>query len=210
MLIRRVLLVLCLFAVAMLPAGPSALLRADGDGGPALIHGIIFRADEVTRLQGVLVTAINVRTGRRYTSVHTGANGAYEIAGLPAGTYDIAIDAPDEKLYVTDGLIELSENQQLLLSLSLKKKGGAAPGAPAQGGASQSFTDPGAVAAPDTSLSAPGGATATPVPEKNPEPDGKKSSKSSGKKSKKSGSKPSTGSGATAMLATPVPSALIS
>ncbi|HET8948637.1 MAG TPA: carboxypeptidase-like regulatory domain-containing protein [Candidatus Polarisedimenticolia bacterium] len=204
MLTRRILPALLLIAASFVPCGPSAVLRAAGEEGPALIHGILYRADEVTRLSGALVTAINVRTGRRYSSVHTGENGAYEIAGLPAGTYDIAIDAPDEHLYVTDGLIELHENQRLLLSLSLKKKGGAAPGAPAQGGATQSFTDPGAVAEPDTSLAAPG---TTAAPENGTTPDEKKkSSKSSGKKSKKSGSKPSSGSGATAMLATPAPS----
>ena len=200
MLTRRILPVLLLLAASSVPAGSSALLRAAGDEGPAVIHGILYRADEVTRLSGALVTAINVRTGRRYSSVYTGANGAYEIAGLPAGTYDIAIDAPDENLYVTDGLIDLHENQRLLLSLSLKKKGGAAPGAPAQGGASQSFTDPGAVSTPDTSLAAPGGSTA--APEKSAAPEGKK--KSSGKKPKKD-SKPSSGSGATAKLAAPPP-----
>jgi len=199
MLTRRFLPALLLLAAFLVPSGPSAVSRAAGDEGPALIHGILYRADEVTRLSGALVTAINVRTGRRYSSVHTGANGAYEIAGLPAGTYDIAIDAPDENLYVTDGLIELRENQRLMLSLSLKKKGGAAPGAPAQGEASQSFTDPGAVSTPDSSLAAPGGATA--APEKATEPEGKKS-KSSGRKPKKS-SKPSSGSGATARLALP-------
>jgi len=200
MLTRRILPVLLLIAASSVPAGSSALLRPAGDAGPAVIHGILYRADEVTRLSGALVTAINVRTGRRYSSVYTGANGAYEIAGLPAGTYDIAIDAPDENLYVTDGLIDLHENQRLLLSLSLKKKGGAAPGAPAQGGASQSFTDPGAVSTPDTSLAAPGGSTA--APEKSAAPEGKK--KSSGKKPKKD-SKPSSGSGATAKLAAPPP-----
>ncbi|HYV20121.1 MAG TPA: carboxypeptidase-like regulatory domain-containing protein [Verrucomicrobiae bacterium] len=197
---RRVLPTLLLIAASIVAVGPAALLRAAGEEAPALIHGILYRADEVTRLQGAVVTAINVRTGRRYASVHTGANGAYEIAGLPAGTYDIAIDAPDENLYVTNGLIDLHENQRLLLSLSLKKKGGAAPGAPAQGGATQSFTDPGAVSTPDTSLAVPGGTTAAP---KSAEPEGKK--KSSGKKPKKE-SKPSSGSGATAMLATPQPS----
>lgn len=194
---RRSFPLLLLLAVSFVPGGADPVALAAGDEGPALIHGILYRADEVTRLSGALVTAINVRTGRRYSSVHTGANGAYEIAGLPAGTYDITIDAPDENLYVTDGLIELSENQRLLLSLSLKKKGSAAPGAPAQGGGTQSFTDPGAVPAPDTSLAVPGGATA--APEKSAEPEGKKT----GKKPKKSGSKPSTGSGATARLAHP-------
>ena len=196
---RRSFPALLLLAAWLLPSGLSRTVAA-GNEGPALIHGIIYRADEVTRLAGAQVTAINVRTGRRYSSVYTGTNGAYEIAGLPAGTYDIAIDTPDSNLYVTDGLIDLSGNQRLLLSLSLKRKGGAAPGAPSTGGATPIFTDPGE-APPAAPLESPG--VTGPAPDATPAPEGKKSSKSSGKKPKKSGSKPSTGSGATAMLAHP-------
>lgn len=140
----RTLPVGILLAALCLPAGIAASFGA-GDEGLALIHGVIYRSDEATRLPGALVTAINVRTGRRYSSVHTGVNGAYEIAGLPPGTYDIAIDTPDDNLYVTDGLIDLHENQRLMLSLALKKNGGAVPGGPSRGESSQSFTDPGAV-----------------------------------------------------------------
>jgi hypothetical protein len=199
---RRALPALLLVAAWVLPSG-WAPVRAEGER-PALIHGIIYRGDEVSRLAGALVTAINVKTGRRYSSLHTGANGAYEISGLPAGTYDIAIDTPDENLYVTDGLIDLQENQRLLLSLSLKHKGGVAPGAPSPGTATPAITEPG-TAPPASSLASPG---AGPEGGQAPEPDATKSkssekSKSSGKKPKKSGSKPSTGSGATAMLRSP-------
>lgn len=214
-----------LLAALCAPAG-LAPLRAAGDEGLALIHGIIYRGDEATRLPGALVTAINVSTGRRYSSVHTGTNGAYEIAGLPAGTYDIAIDTPDDNLYVTDGLIELQENQRLLLSLSLKKNGGAVPGGPSRGEATQSFTDPGAVPfQPASTGPAPAGVSPTETGDPAGKPADKKSS-SEAKKSKEQagssskepaptateeakplkkskkpvGTKPKTGSGATAGL----------
>ena len=205
---RRALPALLLAAAWVLPSG-WAPLRAQGEG-PALVHGIIYRGDEVTRLAGALVTAINVKTGRRYSSIPTGANGAYEIAGLPAGTYDVAIDTPDENLYVTDGLIDLRENQRLLLSLSLKRKGGAAPGAPSPGSAIPTTSEPGMT--PASSLENPGEGS---EPGQAPATEGKKSkspekSKSSGKKPKKSGTKPSTGSGATAMLTNPEPQTVTS
>ena len=112
---------------------------------PGAIRGVIFKPDETSRLAGVVVTAINVKTGRRYGSNHTGENGAYEIAALPAGTYDLAIESGDH-LYVTDALIDLAEGQRLYLSFSLQPKGaGAPPGEPGQ--ASINFTDPGAVTA---------------------------------------------------------------
>lgn len=175
------------------PAGLARPPLAAGDEGLALIHGVIYRSDEVTRLPGAMVTAINVKTGRRYSSVYTGANGAYEVAGLPAGTYDIAIDTPDDHLYVTDGLIDLHENQRLMLSLSLKKNGGAVPGGPSQGEATQSFTDPGAVPAPPVSS----GLEAPAAPEGSAKDSSKKFSKKPSRKPK-TGTKPSTGSGATA------------
>ena len=189
-----------LLAALCLPAGLVPSFGADE--GLALIHGIIYRADEATRLPGALVTAINVRTGRRYSSVHTGTNGAYEIAGLPPGTYDIAIDTPDDNLYVTDGLIELHENQRLMLSLSLKKTGGAVPGGPSRGEATQSFTDPGAVPfQPGSTGMAPAGASPTEA-DPSKASSGKEKAAKPPKKSKKPavGTKPKTGSGATATL----------
>lgn len=132
--------------------------------GLASIRGVLFRADETTRIKGATVTAINTRTGRRYVSNYTGENGAYEVKDLPAGTYDLAIES-SEHIYVTDSLVDLAEKQRLYLSFSIQAKGaatasgaapgaasGAAPGAAAdsaaeKGTAKVTFTDPNAVPA---------------------------------------------------------------
>jgi hypothetical protein len=100
-------------------------------------------------------------------SARTGDNGAYEIAGMPPGTYDIAIDTKDDNIYVTDSLIDLSERQHLTLSFSLKPKGGTTPGAPSEGGAAVIFTDPQAVP-PDAPAAPPGkkGKSGTETPKK--------------------------------------------
>jgi hypothetical protein len=145
---------------------PLTSLRAAGEG-VAVIHGYVFRNDEATRLAGAEVAAINVSTGRRYVSARTGDNGAYEIAGMPPGTYDIAIDTKDDNIYVTDSLIDLSERQHLTLSFSLKPKGGTTPGAPSEGGAAVIFTDPQAVP-PDAPAAPPGkkGKSGTETPKK--------------------------------------------
>lgn len=194
-----------LLAALCAPAGAVPVFGAGGEG-LGLIHGVIYRSDEATRLAGALVTAINVSTGRRYSSIHTGANGAYEIKGLPAGTYDIAIDTPDDNLYVTGSLIELHENQRLLLSLSLKKEGGAVPGSPSAGEAGREDGDPGTVPFQPASTGP------APAAEDLAAPDDKDSGKkNSGKKSSKEPaaqeeakppkkSKKKTGSGATASL----------
>src|SRR5262245_56051086 len=90
-------------ATALL-AGPGLPTAALADESLGAIRGLVFKGDDTTRLMGATVTAINTKTGRRYVSNHTGENGAYEVTGLPAGTYDIAIDV-SERVYVTDNLV---------------------------------------------------------------------------------------------------------
>lgn len=137
----------------LLPGVPAA---ASPGAGSAAIRGVVYRMDEATRLAGTLVTAINVSTGRRYLSNYTGDNGAYEIADLPAGTYDIAIEAQDQKVYVSDNLVDLADQQHLYLSFSLKPKGGGAragsegtPSSEGPGQAQVTFTDPNAIPTPE-------------------------------------------------------------
>jgi len=126
--------------------------RTPAPAGLGAIRGVIYREDDTTRIPGATVTAINVKTGRRYTSNFTGENGAYEVTGLPAGTYDVAIDTGD-KIYVTDNLVELAENQRLYLSYSVSGGTPTAADTPIfKGGAKLTFTDPNAVP-----TSAPGG-----------------------------------------------------
>lgn len=139
-------------AVAADKAKKDDASRTPAPAGLGAIRGVIYRDDDTTRIMGATVTAINVKTGRRYTSNFTGENGAYEVTGLPAGTYDVAIDTGD-KIYVTDNLVELAENQRLYLSYSVSGGTPTAADTPIfKGGAKLTFTDPNAVPA-----SAPGG-----------------------------------------------------
>lgn len=135
-----------LLALWILTPFAGASIAATASAGA--IRGILYKADETTRLAAATVTAINVKTGRRYVSNHTGDNGAYEITGLPAGTYDIAIDVA-EHVFVTDNLIDLAENQRLYLSFAVSPKGAVPPGTAeppnAKGEAKMTFTDPSAV-----------------------------------------------------------------
>jgi len=126
--------------------GPAAVGPASAGDGEGIIRGVLCREDETSRLPGASVTAINVKTGRRYVSNHTGDNGAYQIAGLPAGTYDLAIEATD-RLYVTDNLVEVADAQRLYLSFAIRPGGGTAGDAPS-GEVKMTFTDPSAVPQP--------------------------------------------------------------
>jgi hypothetical protein len=136
----------------LLPAAFAADKEKDAAITPApaglgAIRGVVYRDDDTTRVTGATVTAINVKTGRRYTSNFTGENGAYEVTGLPAGTYDVAIDS-GSTVYVTDNLVELAESQRLYLSYAVS--GGTPTGADTpifKGGAKLTFTDPNSVPA---------------------------------------------------------------
>ena len=141
-------------SVALAPAAhakdkgkESDAARTPAPAGLGAIRGVIYRGDDTTRVMGATVTAINVNTGRRYTSNFTGENGAYEVIGLPAGTYDIAIDS-GETIYVPDSLVELAESQRLYLSYSVSGSAPAGGDTPVfKGGAKLTFTDPNAVPA---------------------------------------------------------------
>jgi hypothetical protein len=101
-----------------LAAGPVLAVEAEAQSASA-IRGVIYQMDEKTKLAGARITAIDVRTGKPYVSNITGENGAYEIVGVPEGTYDIAIEVAGE-VFVTDNLVDLARNQRVALSYSVQ------------------------------------------------------------------------------------------
>ncbi len=106
-------LVLCL---GLGPAASSLVLAQEGNGA---IHGVVYQADEKEKLAGAKVTAINVKTGKQYVSTVTDDGGDYEVGGLPAGTYDVAIEIGGA-VYVADSLVDLNQNQHLSVSYAVQ------------------------------------------------------------------------------------------
>jgi carboxypeptidase family protein len=99
--------------------GSSLPLPAFADEYNGAIHGVVYQADEKSKLAGAKVTAINVLTRKQYVSNVTEDNGDFEIRGLPPGTYDLAIEV-GVGLFVADNLIDLSQNQHLSVSYSVQ------------------------------------------------------------------------------------------
>lgn len=108
------------FIVLALAFGPavSTSVIAENDGA---VRGFLLQNDEATRIAGAKVTVIDVRTGDRFSSNVTGDNGAFEVTGLPGGTYDLGIEVAGS-VYVTDSLVEVAEGQTVTLSFSLQPK----------------------------------------------------------------------------------------
>jgi hypothetical protein len=88
-------------------------------GGRASIGGELFHPDGRTPLEGARAYAINVKTGAQYISEVTGAGGGYVIRGLPAGTFDIAVEIGG-RIFVADNLVDLSAGESLSLSFAIQ------------------------------------------------------------------------------------------
>ncbi|MGH9749972.1 MAG: carboxypeptidase-like regulatory domain-containing protein [Candidatus Polarisedimenticolia bacterium] len=106
--------------VAALGLGPlaTAPLSAQEDGRGS-IAGELFQADGRTTLEGARAYAINVKTGKQYISEVTNRGGNYRIDGLPAGTYDVALEI-NGQIYVADNLVDLSSGEGVSLSYSVQ------------------------------------------------------------------------------------------
>ena len=113
----------CLAAwlLVVLALGPAFVAPVSAAEGQGVIRGFLFQTDEVTRIVGAKVTAIDVRTSQKSSSNITGNNGAYEILGLAPGTYDIGIEVSGN-VYVTDSLVEVAEGQRVTLSFAIQTK----------------------------------------------------------------------------------------
>jgi hypothetical protein len=105
-----------------LAAGPMLAVpaAAQADQGGA-IRGVLYQQDGRGKLGGAKALAVDVKTGKQYSSGVTGDVGSYEITGLPAGTYDLAIDVGGD-IYIADNLIELAPGQKLSLSYSVQPR----------------------------------------------------------------------------------------
>jgi hypothetical protein len=107
-----------LIAVLGLVPMATAPLSAQEDGHGS-ISGELFQADGSTALEGARAYAINVKTGKQYISEVTGRGGNYRIEGLPAGTYDVALEI-NGQIYVADNLVDLSSGEGVSLSYSVQ------------------------------------------------------------------------------------------
>ena len=102
--------------VLWLAFGPGLAVSALAQEGGGAIHGFLYLEDGVRKIGGGKVIAIDISTGKHYESNTTGENGAYEITDLPAGTYDVVMQAMG--VYIVETLVDLAEGQHLTLSLS--------------------------------------------------------------------------------------------
>ena len=103
---------ICLTFGPVLQVARAAQDAPAEETGRGSIHGTVYQADEKKSLAGAKVTAINVRTGKQYSSEATGKSGNYDINGLPGGTYDLVIEM-EGKLFVADHIIDVGQGESV-------------------------------------------------------------------------------------------------
>ena len=97
----------------------------------AEIRGSVLAADGLTAIRGVSVKAANMETRQIYTSSVTGDNGGYRLSGLPAGSYDLAVETP-QGLFAADKLIDAGAGTRTIVSLALRPTAQSTPPDPAK------------------------------------------------------------------------------
>ena len=110
---------LCLLLLPALTVPLAAQGPGEPETGHGSIHGTLYQPDEKGPLAGGKVTAINVRTGAKYTSEITTENGNYDINGLPAGTYDVVIELGGS-LFVADHILDVGPGEGVSKSYSVQ------------------------------------------------------------------------------------------
>jgi len=110
---------MCLVFGPALTAARAAQASPEEETGRGSLHGTLYQPDEKGALAGAKVTAINVRSGKAYTSNVTTENGNYDIDRLPAGTYDVVIEIGGN-IFVTDRIIDVGPGESVSKSYSVQ------------------------------------------------------------------------------------------
>jgi hypothetical protein len=110
---------ICLVCGPALEAAHAAQDASATEAGRGSIHGTLYQADQKESLAGAKVTAINVRTGKQYSSEVTRDSGNYDITGLPGGTYDVVIEIAGS-VFVADHILDVGQSESVTKSYSVQ------------------------------------------------------------------------------------------
>jgi uncharacterized surface anchored protein len=109
-------------------------LPAFAGSSAASLQGRILRASTGAPLQGAVVKLALRSDAKAFESAKTDEKGGYTIPSLPAGNYDVAVEA-DGGMYIVPAPMALQAGEQRSLSLSvMPKEATAEPTAPSGGG----------------------------------------------------------------------------
>ena len=111
-----------LATLAILEAVPTAAFAkkdpAEAAPAGAEIHGKVHRSDGKTDVSGAVVSAYVLETGQVIASQPTGANGEFDLVGLPFGYADLYVET-SEGMFAGSQVVNLSPGGKLAVSLDL-------------------------------------------------------------------------------------------
>ena len=107
-----------LLAVTLVVAMQSLLIPAVAGPQTASVSGKIIAADTNAPMEGAKLHVADPISGEMYSSQITDADGSYSIAGLPAATYELAVEA-DGGLYLAGPPLQLMPGQTRDLNVAV-------------------------------------------------------------------------------------------
>ena len=101
---------------------PLCMSPAFGEAGGAALTGVVLDAGSRAPLAGVQVHVADPAGDRFYVSEPTDQEGTFQVAGLPAATYEIGLEHGDG-LYLVQHPVLLAPGQNHLVEVTLDIKG---------------------------------------------------------------------------------------
>jgi hypothetical protein len=95
----------------------SALALATEPAGQGTLSGVV-RSHSDAPLVGARIFAGNAATGEVFPSEPTGADGTFEIPGLPPATYELAVES-DQGLYLIEQPVPLAEGRRQAVGITI-------------------------------------------------------------------------------------------
>jgi hypothetical protein len=115
-----------LLAVALVISIQSMFLPLIASSERAAISGTILSSHDHGPLVGVKIHAGDPRTGEIFSSQPTPEDGSFVIEGLPASSYELAVEA-NGGLYVVDSKVQLAPGQAESVNVAVNFKKAPSP-----------------------------------------------------------------------------------
>ena len=119
---RHRFLVALMVVAALVVYGPVAS-AASSPTATVEIQGAVMASDGMTAVEGAVVRAAHMETRTVYESAPTSTNGAYSLANLPAGSYDLAIETSDG-IFISDAFLQPEPGKKMVVFFALQPADG--------------------------------------------------------------------------------------
>lgn len=104
----------------------------------ASLSGTLFAGDGTEPIDGAIVHAADLRTGKIYSAPASTDDGTFELSDLPAAAYELAVER-DGGLYTVGAPVQLAPGQTRSVQVAINAQAAPDPGSVAKGAAKKGF-----------------------------------------------------------------------